>query len=255
MLDAPIIELDTIDSTNNYAMRLIDADTAQPGMTIIARSQEQGKGQHGKHWFDEPGSCLLMSIIIAPNCKLDSQFAFNAAVAVAIADVLTDIYEHWRVNIKWPNDIMVGDKKAGGVLIENVVRGSNWAYSVIGLGLNVLQTEMPADVPHATSLKMASGKELSLLELRNKLRAKIIERVSKHISTADTMEAYNDYLYKREEQQQFLEDGTVWEGQIKGAIETGLLAVMASEKNIRFLRHGEATWVWKGSSSKAPVNE
>lgn len=255
MLDAPIIELDTIDSTNNYAMRLIDADTALSGMTIIARSQEQGKGQHGKHWFDEPGSCLLMSIIIAPNCKLDSQFAFNAAVAVAIADVLTDIYEHWKVNIKWPNDIIIGDKKAGGVLIENVVRGSNWAYSVIGIGLNVLQTEMPVDVPHATSLKIASGKNLSILELRTRLRTKIIQRLSRHIVTADIMEEYNGYLYQKEECQQFLEEEQVWEGKIKGAIDSGLLAVMTSEKNIRFLRHGEATWVWKSSSSKAPVNE
>lgn len=255
LLDAPIIELDTIDSTNNYAMRLIDADTALPGMTIITRSQEKGKGQHGKHWFDEPGSSLLMSIIIKPNFKLDSQFVFNACVAVAIADVLTDLYEHWRVNIKWPNDIVIDDKKAGGVLIENVVRGSNWAYSVIGLGLNVLQASMPSDIPYATSLKMTSGKDISILELRTRIRERIIKYAAAYTSGEKVIEEYNNYLYKRGEQQEFIEENSKWSAEVKGVVETGLLALMLTEKNIRFLRHGEAIWVWKGSASKEPIHE
>ena len=60
--DLPIIELDSIDSTNNYAMQLIDANKAQQGMTIVAQSQSAGKGQRGRLWIDEPGQSLLMSI-------------------------------------------------------------------------------------------------------------------------------------------------------------------------------------------------
>ncbi len=254
-LDAPIIQLDTIDSTNNYAMRLIDADTAQPGMTIVTRSQEKGKGQHGKHWFDEPDSCLLMSIVIQPNCSLEHQFAFNAAVATAVADVLTDIYEHWKVNIKWPNDIIVDDKKAGGILIENVVRGTTWAYSIVGVGINVLQKEMPDDLPYATSLHMCSKKTIKLPELIKQLRDKIIRQAAGLIPVNYTMDEYNGYLYRRDQQQQFNDGGQVISGIIKGVSDNGLLALMLTEKNIRFLRHGEATWVWSSSSSKEKVNE
>src|SRR5690606_23377330 len=144
--------------TNNYAMQLIDADTAQPGLTVTAGEQTHGKGQRGRVWEAATGDNVLMSIVLAPGQVVDRQFAFLTAVAVAVADTLLDVYEHWDVRIKWPNDIIVNDKKAGGILIENVLKGGVWAYSVVGLGLNVLQYEFPPSLPHAISLRMAAGK-------------------------------------------------------------------------------------------------
>ncbi len=70
----PVIELDTIDSTNNYAMQLIDADKAQHGLTITARTQRAGKGQRGRTWQDEPADSLLMSRVVAPNLAIGNQF-------------------------------------------------------------------------------------------------------------------------------------------------------------------------------------
>ena len=93
----PIIELDTVDSTNNYAMQLIDANKAQQGMTIVTQSQSAGKGQRGKVWLDAPGQSLLMSIIILPNAEISAQFVFNASVAVAIADVLEKMHQQWQI--------------------------------------------------------------------------------------------------------------------------------------------------------------
>ena len=135
----PIIELDSIDSTNNYAMQLIDANKAQHGLTIVTQSQSEGKGQRGKTWLDAPGQSLLMSIIIHPKKEINDQFVFNAAVAVAIANVLQKSNHNWDIRIKWPNDIIINAKKAGGILIENILRGSRWTHSVVGLGLNVKQ--------------------------------------------------------------------------------------------------------------------
>ena len=91
ILNASIIELDTIDSTNNYAMWLIDADTAQAGLTIVTKVQTAGKGQRGKLWVDNPGESLLMSIVLAPVYKIERQFSFNVAISLAIADVLQEI--------------------------------------------------------------------------------------------------------------------------------------------------------------------
>ena len=116
----PIIELDSIDSTNNYAMQLIDANKAQHGLTIVAQKQLAGKGQRGNTWADTPGESLLMSIIAMPDRAIHEQFVFSASVAVAIAKVLQKLNNNWQVNVKWPNDIIVNDKKAGGILIENV---------------------------------------------------------------------------------------------------------------------------------------
>src|SRR6202012_6126707 len=93
--EAPIIELDTIDSTNNYAMRLIDADTAQPGLTIVAAQQTEGKGQRGRKWADVPGQSLLMSIITTPRQALNEQFIFNAAATVSSVETLQNGYENW----------------------------------------------------------------------------------------------------------------------------------------------------------------
>jgi len=116
-------------------MRLIDADTAQPGLTIVSDMQTAGKGQRGRIWVDTPNESLLMSIVVQLPYDVEHQFAFNVTVSLAIADYLQDLKENWDVRIKWPNDIIINDKKAGGMLIENVIRGSQWAYAVVGLGV------------------------------------------------------------------------------------------------------------------------
>src|SRR5690606_29724577 len=122
---------------------LIDADTAQAGLTIVTDVQTNGKGQRGRKWLDAPGESLLMSLVVVPEYEIEHQFSFNMAISLAIADYLQHIYENWDIRIKWPNDIIINDKKAGGILIENVIRGNKWAYSVVGIGINILQYTMP----------------------------------------------------------------------------------------------------------------
>src|SRR6478672_5010264 len=107
LVDAPIIELDNIDSTNNYAMRLIDADKAQPGLTIVARRQESGKGQRGKIWVDSHGESVLMSIIVKPGMEIKDQFLFSISIALAVAHSLKYLNNDWDLKIKWPNDIII----------------------------------------------------------------------------------------------------------------------------------------------------
>ncbi|OSZ79513.1 biotin--[acetyl-CoA-carboxylase] ligase [Chitinophagaceae bacterium IBVUCB1] len=242
--DAPIIELDTIDSTNNYAMRLIDADTAQAGLTITAREQTDGKGQRGRVWQDSPGESLLMSIVAVPLHGLDRQFLFNVAATLGIAEVLQKLCENCDIRIKWPNDIIVNDKKAGGVLIENVIRGSHWAYSIIGLGLNVWQEAMPAGLPYATSLRMASGKGYDLKMLVDMLRTQILQ----HIYYADDttmMQQYNQYLYRKGQVQRFEEDGQEWEAMINGVTADGQLVVQRTDGTMQRLTHGVVNWQWQ----------
>jgi BirA family biotin operon repressor/biotin-[acetyl-CoA-carboxylase] ligase len=243
-LAAPIIELDTIDSTNNYAMQLIDADTAQDGLTVTAARQTAGKGQRGRVWQDEPGQSLLMSIVIVPKHKLNEQFIFNAAITVAIANVLQKLSEHWKVHIKWPNDIIINDKKAGGILIENVLRGSAWLYSVAGLGLNVRQTAMPEELPYATSLAIASGQAFDVPGLRDDLRAAILTATATAVPAATVMRQYNEYLYRRGALQAFADGGTDWKARVVAALPDGTLQVQLADDSVADYTHGNVLWVW-----------
>ena len=238
-----IIELDSIDSTNNYAMQLIDADKARHGLTITARTQTHGKGQRGKSWAGTPGESLLMSMIIIPEALISGQAAFNAAIAVAVADVLKQLYSKWRVYIKWPNDIIINDKKAGGILIENVLRGNKWAYSVIGLGLNILQRDFPAELPNATSLALSSGMEFDLPELILLVRERILKNISA-LLLPEAIKKYNQYLYKRNEKQAFSNAYEQWEVTIIDADSQGVLNVQLEDGTQTGYYHGQAMWEW-----------
>ena len=243
ILNAPVIELDTIDSTNNYAMRLIDADKAQAGMTISALEQTRGKGQRGREWHTQPGQSLLMSIITSPDRALREQFLYNAAIAIAVANYLNELHADWQVRIKWPNDIIINDKKAGGILLENIIRGSQWTYGIVGVGLNVLQDSFPPELPNAISLKMASGKELSIIKMRNYLRERIFYNMYSPLSAKQVMDEYNSLLYKRGKKQRFSDDVNTWEVTILGALSDGSLQV-EQERQIFQYSHGAQEWVW-----------
>jgi BirA family biotin operon repressor/biotin-[acetyl-CoA-carboxylase] ligase len=240
-LDAPIIELDTIDSTNNYAMRLIDADSAQAGLTIVAGEQSQGKGQRGKKWEDVPSQSLLMSLVLIPNRNLDEQFMFNATISVAIANVLLSIHENWDVRIKWPNDIIINDKKAGGLLIENVIRGSNWLYGIAGLGINVLQDYFPRYLP---SLKYASGKDFDLSDLLQQIRKSILEYMYGGTPDSEIYAAYNSLLYRYDCSQAFTDGTNEWNALVKSVNLRGQLEVILPDGSMEAYTHGSVFWKW-----------
>lgn len=226
-------------------MQLIDADTAQAGLTILASEQTAGKGQRGKRWKDERGQSLLMTVVCAPECRLERQFLFSAAVANAVAGFLTDLYENWDVQVKWPNDIIINDKKAGGILIENVLRGNEWCYSVVGLGLNIGQPSFPSELPYATSLRMASGKDFSLKTVFESLRKRILEKTSGRLDEAGVLKDFNDYLYRKDCIQRFENGERTWQALVKGAKPDGTLEVQDAGGNLVSYVHGQVQWKWE----------
>jgi BirA family biotin operon repressor/biotin-[acetyl-CoA-carboxylase] ligase len=243
-LNAPILYLDTIDSTNNYAMRLIDADKAQPGLTILAKAQTNGKGQRGKLWVDKPGESLLMSIVTEPQQGLGQQFIFSAVIANTIRKTLEELYKNWQITIKWPNDIIINAKKAGGILIENIIRGSKWSYAVIGFGLNVQQPGFPDDLPVATSLQIASGVLFETEQLMHILRHAIIEALTIADSAENIMSTYNKHLYQQGQWQLFEQDGKEVLFLLKEVHPNGSLEVTAQDGSAQYFNHGDITWKW-----------
>ena len=244
MSDFPVIELDSTDSTNNYAMQLIDANKAQPGMTIVARQQRVGKGQRGRTWLDEPGQSLLMSIIAEPKRPLKEQFVFSAAVAVAVANVLQKLSPGTEVKIKWPNDIIINDKKAGGILIENILRGSQWTHSIIGIGINVKQEKFHWSLSNATSIKIAFGIEPDMRILRQEITNKVLAGVDAPFPAASVMQAYNNLLYMRDSKQKLSRDTFDWMVTVLSVLEDGRLEVKLQDATKEYYQHGEVKWEW-----------
>lgn len=237
------IHLDEVDSTNNYAMRLIDDDKAQNGQIVSARHQLNGKGQRSKVWTATKDKSLSMSIIVEPNLALSKMIVFNKAVAVAVVQAIHSFYPALSCAIKWPNDIICDDKKAGGILIENVIRGQQWVYSVIGIGINVFQEGPMVDLPHAGSLFHEGSKPNDINDLMIELYATILKLITT-FKEEEINNFYHTLLYKKAQLQQFYNDDIVWEALIEGVNENGDLIVTKSDGSLVQLKHGEAEWVW-----------
>ena len=237
------IQLDEVDSTNNYAMRLIDDDKAQNGQIVSARLQLKGRGQRSKEWIAAKDKSIAMSILVEPNLPLSKMIAFNKAVAVAILQAIHSFYPSLQCAIKWPNDIICGDKKAGGVLIENVIRGQQWAHSVIGIGINIFQEGPFADLPHAGSLLHEGSKPNDIHELMIELYAAILKQITT-FNEEEITHFYHTFLYKKAQLQQFKSEELIWEARIDGVDENGNLILTKTDGSMLHLKHGEAEWFW-----------
>ncbi|MFT3846607.1 MAG: biotin--[acetyl-CoA-carboxylase] ligase [Lacibacter sp.] len=194
------IELDTVDSTNNYAMGLIHEGVAQHGMTVFAHHQTQGKGQRGKSWASEPGANLSYSIIVQPSFLLPAQsFQLLSTTAVSVRNSLSFLTGD-ETTIKWPNDLYWRDRKTGGILIENVIRGTQWQWAIIGIGINVNQTKFK-NLPNPVSIKQITGKTTDVPELAKSIYAELINSLSllKKNGFSELHEQYNRHLYKLNE--------------------------------------------------------
>ena len=130
-----------------------------PGFTlVVADDQTRGRGQQGNSWETERGKNLTFSLLCHPQfVKASRQFVLSQCMAVAVREALAQYVDD--VEVKWPNDIYVGDKKISGTLIECDLQGKVISNCVIGVGINVNQTTFRSDAPNPTSLQLLTGQE------------------------------------------------------------------------------------------------
>ena len=164
-----IIEIASVDSTNNYIKNLLTTERPSEGTIVLAHTQSAGRGQMGNIWASEPGKNLTVSYVFYPSfLEATKQFYLNMAVALAVKDCCELLLDD-EVRIKWPNDIYYCDKKIAGILIENSISGSNLTSSIVGIGLNVNQAEFHPSLPNPSSLKLIKGKNFVVLDVLNQL--------------------------------------------------------------------------------------
>ena len=253
-----------MDSTNNYAMEQVHAGLATHAMAWFAHEQYAGKGQRSKQWTALPGENITMSIALQPSFLMVSeQFQLSAAIGLSAVDFFSK-YAGDETKIKWPNDVYWRDRKAGGILIENVIganeqlakdneqeltttnhklQTTNYKWAIAGIGININQTNFPESLLNPVSLKQISGKSFDAFQLAGELHQSVIKRFEQ-LQTNGFDEIYGEYLsnlYKINLTHNFKKDNRVFEAIVKNVTISGKLILQHSlEEEYDF---GEIEWV------------
>ena len=218
-----IYHFDTVGSTNDVAR-----DTQyRDGDIVWADFQTAGRGQRGHTWESRAGENLTFSVVLEPHfLPIAEQFMLLEAVALALSDFFAEVGVGTK--IKWTNDIYVGNRKAVGILIEHNYSGGKLSRTIVGIGINVNQTEFSADIPNPISLSLLTGEKYDRKALLEQFEKCLAVRYSqlKNGEWETLQSDYHTALYRRDEKQLFaLPDGTRNEGIIRGVKPTGDLIV------------------------------
>lgn len=238
----PFIQLTEVKSTNNYAMAEVQAQMAEHGKVWFAHHQTEGKGQRGKRWMMDAGLNIMLSAVIKPvNLLPVDQFKLSAAMATACYDFFS-AYALDDTRIKWPNDLYWKDRKAGGILIENIMQGEEWKYAIVGIGININQGLFSSDLPNPVSLKQITGKDFNTVQLAKELCTHMNNRWQQLVTGGFTgiLEDYNKALYKAGEKVTFKKQRDSIEAIVASVNARGELLINEGADKFSF---GQVEWV------------
>jgi BirA family transcriptional regulator, biotin operon repressor / biotin---[acetyl-CoA-carboxylase] ligase len=170
-----LVALDSVGSTNDEAKTLAVAGAAD-GTVVTSREQTRGRGRRGRDWASPPGN-LYMSLLLRPQAPMARLPELGFLAAVALTDTLAPLLpEAARLDHKWPNDVLLGERKLAGILVETagVASGVSHTWAVIGIGVNLARHPSDVDRP-ATSLS-AAGSALAPDDLLAPLLDRLLAR-------------------------------------------------------------------------------
>jgi BirA family biotin operon repressor/biotin-[acetyl-CoA-carboxylase] ligase len=231
-------------STNDIAAYKVRSGESQHGEVVITEEQTAGKGQHGNRWFSEAGKNLLFSVILKPeNLSVSEQFVLSKCVALGIQKYVASKTKE-PVAVKWPNDILIGERKVAGVLIENSIRGRFITASVVGIGLNMNQRLFANE--RSTSLSLVTNQTYDLRHELEELLWCLEEMytlLSRGVRT-QLDELYLIVLFGYRKVREFVDsNGISFVGEITGVSSDGRLKI-ATDSGERTYGLKEVSWVW-----------
>ena len=233
-----IIKLDAIDSTNSYLKKLLNKESLDDLTVVVSKHQTKGRGRNGNVWSNKPSLNLAFSIYKRlSDFKIDKKFMLNVITSISVYKTL-EKYNLCDLTIKWPNDIMAGNKKISGILIENNIRGNRIKYSVIGIGININQSKFK-NMPNATSIFIETGKLNSVETIAQELQKKLEKNFERFkINEFELIKNYNSLLYRKNETSNFLaKDMSKFWGEI---IKVGVNGeITLRESNKQFSKYSE----------------
>ena len=230
-----IIKLNAIDSTNSFLRQMSAEEAVKDYTVVITKYQTNGRGQMGTHWNSEDSKNLMFSVFKDVSfVNIDQHFYISITVALSILKALQE-FNIKKLKIKWPNDILSENKKIAGILIENVIKQNQLQGSIIGVGLNVNQTEFE-NLPNASSLKLLSGEHFNLDELLHvilkhlKMNFEILKSGNFQALKAD----YEELLFRKNKPSTFKNaEGHLFSGFIIGVSNSGCLKVQLEDQIIK----------------------
>lgn len=226
-MNMQIIKLNATNSTSTYLKNLISGDILEDFTVVVAQKQLEGRGQMGTVWMSEDGKNLTFSLLKKVDAlPVMEQFVLNIIIPLAIYDALNGLNVP-DLRIKWPNDILSGNTKICGILIENILSGKNIQSSVIGIGLNVNQMQF-GGLPNVSSLKLILGQTFDLDELLVSIVESIKNRfmVSEGKSIAQLKTEYENALFRKDKPSTFKnQKDEMFMGFIRGISQQGKLLV------------------------------
>jgi BirA family biotin operon repressor/biotin-[acetyl-CoA-carboxylase] ligase len=222
-----IIKLDATESTNTYLKELSARSTLNDFTVVTTRNQTLGRGQLNSKWESEEGKNLAISLLkLNLEMPIGKIFLVSVSVSLAIVNSLKQLGVP-NLKIKWPNDILSGDYKIGGILIENILSGSKIKRCIIGFGLNVNQQEFK-NAPHASSLRTIVGSNFDLDSVFYSVLDSLHKQLSQPIMSLEEelYARYHSHLFKMEERCTFkIWDNKIITGVIKGVSNKGKLII------------------------------
>lgn len=238
-----VVFLEETDSTNEEARRLANQGKGH-GTLIVAGNQTKGKGRRGRQWYSPPNSSIAMSMILKPELEAEYASMITLVQAMATARGIEEVCG-LKTQIKWPNDILVNEKKVCGILTEMHLERMKVSSIVVGIGINVNQDGFPEEISKiATSLKIEKN--------RTQSRADLIERICKWFEVYFELfmesrdlsafrKEYNEYLISCGRQVKVLEPKGEYTGEALGINDAGELMVKKENGEVVLVYAGEVS--------------
>lgn len=248
--------LDEVDSTNSEVLRHIqDYDNLS---VVAAVNQSAGRGQRGNSWHARTGENLTFSMLLkyGPGSleplRASRQFLLTQAASLGVSDYIGSKGIDSR--IKWPNDIYVRSRKICGMLIENILDGEYLSSSVIGIGLNVNQSDFPPQLVNPTSMKKVTGIGYDLKDELRDLCGYIVRRLplplqpsdeGRGAAWTDLVSDYTGRLYRFGEWHDFANclSDEIFEGKIVGVTDLGRLLIKTRKGEIKEFAFKEISYI------------
>lgn len=239
-----IIRLEVTDSTNNYAIGQIKTNDLPEGTVVLTEEQTAGRGQMKNTWESEKGKNLLFSVVLYPSfLEIRQQFMLSKVVSLGIYNALNKYVD--RLKIKWPNDVYCGDHKLGGILIEHSIMSSKLHHTVIGVGLNINQTEFFSDAPNPISLKNLTNQQFD----REKILGEVLLAIDEYYSTLregfykELDQNFLNALYRFNESYLYRSGEELFKGKIVGVNEIGQLLILDENDRLRAFHFKEVEFI------------
>ena len=232
-----IIKLDAINSTNEYLKNYIQDKSIRNSHAVYTFNQTKGKGQRGKTWLSEPEKNLAFSICFFPkNLKVNDQFCLNMIVSLLIINTLKSL-KIPNLKIKWPNDILSGEKKICGILNEIKVKGNMIDNIIVGFGINVNQDNFE-NLPNASSLKLIKNINYDLDVLVSLIIQDLMSyNCLKTFSEQELKTLHNNYyknLYGTSKFETFVDlNNIVFKGKIISVDRSGVVKIKKKDTSVK----------------------